>query len=304
MNKPATSKLPSGLPMALGAYLIWGFLPLYLRQVHWVPPFEFIGWRIIWTLPLCLAAIAVRREFPVLLAALQKPRNIVLLALSALLIALNWTVYVIAIQSGHVFAASLGYYINPLVNVLAGTLLLGERLARRQWLAVAIAAVGVSLLAWDARDMLWISLTLAISFAGYGLVRKLVAVESLPGLTIESLLLLVPATLTAWYFGQGPDGSAMLRGPAEALWIMAGGVLTAAPLLLFAGAARRMDYSALGMVQFVAPTMVFLIGLFVFGEPLHPVQLACFVLIWCAIAVFVWDVLARRSARLSAEAPA
>ena len=290
--------------MALGAYLIWGILPLYLLQVHWVPPYEFIAWRIIWTLPLCLGALLWRRELPALLAALRRPRNVALLTLSALLIALNWTVYVIAIQSGHVFAASLGYYINPLANVLAGTVLLGERLTRRQWLAVAIAAAGVSLLAWDARDMLWISLTLAISFAGYGLVRKLVAVESLPGLTIESLLLLVPATLTAWYFGQGPDGSAMLRGPAEALWIMAGGVLTAAPLLLFAGAARRMDYSTLGMVQFVAPTMVFLIGLFVFGEPLHPVQLACFVLIWCAIAVFVWDVLAQRRARLGAEAPA
>ena len=298
------TKPSSGLPMALGAYLIWGILPLYLRQIHWVPPYEFIAWRIIWTLPLCLGALLWRRELPALLAALRRPRNVALLTLSALLIALNWTVYVIAIQSGHIFAASLGYYINPLANVLAGTVLLGERLTRRQWLAVAIAAAGVSLLAWDARDMLWISLTLAISFAGYGLVRKLVAVESLPGLTIESLLLLIPAALTAWYFGQGPDGSAMLRGPAEGLWIMAGGVLTAAPLLLFAGAARRMDYSALGMVQFVAPTMVFLIGLFVFGEPLHPVQLACFVLIWCAIAVFVWDVLAQRRARLGAEAPA
>ena len=298
------TKPSSGLPMALGAYLIWGILPLYLRQIHWVPPYEFIAWRIIWTLPLCLGALLWRRELPALLAALRRPRNVALLTLSALLIALNWTVYVIAIQSGHIFAASLGYYINPLANVLAGTVLLGERLTRRQWLAVAIAAAGVSLLAWDARDMLWISLTLAISFAGYGLVRKLVAVESLPGLTIESLLLLIPAALTAWYFGQGPDGSAMLRGPAEGLWIMAGGVLTAAPLLLFAGAARRMDYSALGMVQFVAPTMVFLIGLFVFGEPLHPVPLVCFVLIWCAIAVFVWDVLAQRRARLGAEAPA
>ena len=294
----------SGLPMALGAYLIWGILPLYLRQVHWIPPFEFIGWRIIWTLPLCLGAIVWRREFPVLLAALRKPSNVALLSLSALLIALNWTVYVIAIQSGHVFAASLGYYITPLANVLAGTMLLGERLTRRQWLAVAIAAAGVSLLAWDAREMLWISLTLAISFAGYGLVRKLVAVESLPGLTIESLLLLVPAALTVWYFGQGPDGSAMLRGPAEALWIMAGGLLTAAPLLLFAAAARRMDYSSLGMVQYLGPTIVFLLGVFVFGEPLRAVQLACFVLIWCAIALFVWDLLAQRRARLVAQAPA
>ena len=294
----------SGLIMALGAYLIWGFLPLYLRLVHWVPPYEFIGWRIIWTLPLCLAVVLLRGELRGLLAALRRPRNVALLTLSALLIALNWTVYVIAIQSGHVFAASLGYYINPLVNVLAGTVLLGERLTRRQWLAVGLAALGVSLLAWDALDMLWISLTLAISFSGYGLVRKLVAVEALPGLTIETLLLLIPAVLTVWWFAQGPAGSAMATGPGGAALLMAGGVLTGLPLLLFAAAARRMDYSSLGMTQFCAPTIVFLLGVFVFGEPLHSVQLACFVLIWSAIAVFVWDILAQRRSRLLSQAPA
>ena len=304
MNDRDTPQPHGGLPLALGAYLVWGIMPLYLRLVHWVPPFEFIGWRIIWTLPLCLGVLAWRGQAAALLEALRRPRNVALLALSALLIAINWTVYVIAIQSGHVFAASLGYYINPLVNVLAGTLLLGERLTRRQWLAVGLAAAGVSLLAWDAREMLWISLTLAISFSAYGLVRKLVAVESLPGLTIETLLLLVPAGLTVWYFGQGPAGSAMARGPTEALLLMAGGAITGVPLLLFAAAARRMDYSSLGMVQYCAPTIVFLLGVFVFGEPLRAVQLGCFVLIWCAIAVFVWDALAQRQTRLSAQAPA
>ena len=302
-NEPAKTD-NSGLIMALGAYLVWGIMPLYLRLVHWVPPYEFIGWRIIWTLPLCLAVVAWRGQGSALLSALRRPRNAALLALSALLIAVNWTVYVIAIQSGHVFAASLGYYINPLVNVLAGTLLLGETLTRRQWLAVGLAALGVSLLAWDAREMLWISLTLAISFSAYGLVRKLVAVESLPGLTIETLLLLVPATLTVWWFAQGPAGSAMARGPGAAALMMAGGAITGVPLLLFAAAARRMDYSSLGMVQYCAPTIVFLLGLFVFGEPLRSVQLACFVLIWSAIAVFVWDLLAQRRGRLLSKAPA
>ena len=302
-NEPAKTA-NSGLIMAFGAYLIWGIMPLYLRLVHWVPPYEFIGWRIIWTLPLCLAVIALRGQVGMLLSALRRPRNVALLALSALLIAVNWTVYVIAIQSGHVFAASLGYYINPLVNVLAGTVLLGERLTRRQWLAVGLAALGVSLLAWDAREMLWISLTLAVSFSAYGLVRKLVAVESLPGLTIETLVLLIPAALTVWWFAQGPDGSAMTRSPGAAALMMAGGAITGVPLLLFAAAARRMDYSSLGMVQFCAPTMVFLLGVFVFGEPLRAVQLACFVLIWSAIAVFVWDILAQRRTRLLGQTPA
>ena len=304
MQTVDSSQPHGGLPLALGAYLIWGILPLYLRLVHWVPPFEFIGWRIIWTLPLCLGVVVWRGQSLALFGALRRPRNVALLALSALLIAINWTVYVIAIQSGHVFAASLGYYITPLVNVLAGTLLLGERLTRWQWLAVGLAALGVSLLAWDAREMLWISLTLAISFSGYGLVRKLVAVESLPGLTIETLLLLAPAALTVWWFAQGPAGSAMARGPGAAALLMAGGAVTGVPLLLFAAAARRMDYSSLGMVQYCGPTIMFLLGVFVFGEPLRPVQLACFVLIWSAIAVFVWDLLAQRRERSLSEAPA
>jgi chloramphenicol-sensitive protein RarD len=303
MLKGDSSQPHGGLPLALGAYLIWGIMPLYLRLVHWVPPYEFIGWRIIWTLPLCVGVIVWRKQGQVLLDAMSRPRNVALLALSALLIAVNWTVYVIAIQSGHVFAASLGYYINPLVNVLAGTLLLGERLTRRQWLAVGLAALGVSLLAWDAREMLWISLTLAVSFSAYGLVRKLVAVESLPGLTIETLLLLVPAVLAVWWFAQGPNGSAMERGADGAALMIAGGAITGVPLLLFAAAARRMDYSSLGMVQFCAPTIVFFLGVFVFGEPLNAVQLACFVLIWSAIAVFVWDIIAQRSARLLRESP-
>ena len=293
-----------GLPLALGAYLIWGVMPLYLRLIHWIPPFEFIAWRIIWTLPLCLGVLLWRGQMGTVFAALKRPRNVALLALSSLLIAVNWTVYVIAIQSGHVFAASLGYYINPLVNVLAGTVLLGERLSQRQWLAVALAAAGVSLLAWDARDTLFISLALAVSFAAYGLVRKLVSVESLPGLTIESLLLLVPAAVTASIFAGGPDGSAMTRSLDAAGLIMMGGAITGVPLLLFGAAARRMDYSSLGMGQFCAPTIVFLLGVFVFGEPLHAVQLACFVLIWCAIVVFVWDILAQLRVRLAAQAPA
>jgi chloramphenicol-sensitive protein RarD len=303
MDQVAT-KPHGGLPLAFGAYLIWGFLPLYLRFVHWVPPFEFVGWRIIFTLPLCAMFLLWRGETVKVLAALRQPRTMALLTLSSLLIAVNWVVYIVAIQSGHVFAASLGYYINPLVNVLAGTALLGERLSTRQWIAVALAAAGVSLLAWDARAMLFISLTLAVSFATYGLVRKLVAVESLPGLTIESIILLIPASLTAWYFAQGPAGSAITHDASAAPLLILGGVLTAVPLLLFAAAARRMDYSTLGMVQFVAPTIVFLLGVFLFGEPLRQVQLACFVLIWCAIAVFVWDILAQRRARLRVEAPA
>ena len=291
-----------GLPYALGTYTIWGLLPLYLRLIHDVPPFEFVAWRIIFTVPLCLMFLALLRQWGELRAVLRDPRLLGRLLLTAVLIGLNWMVYIAAVQNGHVLATSLGYYINPLVNVLAGTLFLGERLSTRQWAAVGLAALGVSLLAWGARDTLWISLTLAISFSIYGLIRKTSPVGSLPGLTIESIVLLLPASAAAWWVAQQSGGSAVGHGLGKTLLVAASGVLTAVPLLMFATAARRMDYSSLGMVQFLSPTIVFFLGLFVFGEPLRPVQLACFVLIWAAIGLFVWDLLAlRRQVRPSAS---
>lgn len=300
MTSPETPR-PSGLPHAVGAYAIWGFLPLYLFFLHSVPPFEFVGWRALFTMPVCLIAITLRRQGPALRAALGNPRTVVLLLASALLIGTNWLVYVAAVQGGHVLAASLGYYINPLVNVLAGTVFLREKLTRAQWAAVALATVGVSMLAWGARDMLGISLLLAGTFCAYGLVRKLTPVASLPGLTIESAWLLLPAIgIVAWH-ATGPAGSAMGKSLSTDLLIAGAGVVTAVPLLLFATAAQRMDYSALGFVQFLAPTIVFLLALFVFGEPLRPVQLACFVAIWGAIGIFTWELISRRRPKPKSE---
>lgn len=293
-SPPTTPDQPSGLPHAIGAYLIWGFLPLYLMLVSSIPPFEFVGWRIIWTLPLCLIIVALRRQFPALRQALASPRTILALAVSAALIALNWLVYIWAIMEGEVYAASLGYYLNPLINVLMGTLFLKERLSRLQWLAVAIAMGAVALLAAGAISTLWISLTLAVSFALYGIVRKQVNVGSLPGLTIESAILILPAIGVAMWYAQSPQGSAFGND-----WVMSGliifsGVVTAVPLLLFAIAARRMDYSTLGFIQYMAPTIVFLLGLTVFKQELQLVQLGSFVLIWIAVAIFVGDILLRR----------
>ncbi|MDQ0564704.1 EamA family transporter RarD [Erythrobacter citreus] len=282
----------TGLAAAFSAYVIWGFLPLYLILVRSVPAFEFVGWRIIWTLPLCLLIVLARRQGPDLRAALANRRTLGLLALSATLIAVNWVVYVWAIQNGQVYAASLGYYINPLVNVLLGTVLLGEKLSRPQWAAVGLAGIGVSLLAAGALTTLWISLTLALSFGSYGLIRKQLDVGSVPGLTIESALLLLPSLAVAWYYAQ-TQGSSFAVSTELRLAIMAGGVVTAFPLLLFAIAARKLPYSMLGFIQFLAPSIVFVLGLTVFGEELKPVQAACFACIWAAAAIFVWDLVAR-----------
>ena len=293
MNESAPPQTDrTGLAAAFSAYVIWGFLPLYLILVRSVPAFEFVGWRIIWTMPLCLLIVLARRQGPDLRAALANRRTLGLLALSATLIAVNWVVYVWAIQNGQVYAASLGYYINPLVNVLLGTVLLGEKLSRPQWAAVGLAGIGVSLLAAGALTTLWISLTLALSFGSYGLIRKQLDVGSVPGLTIESALLLLPSFAVAWYYAQ-TQGSSFAVSTELSLAIMAGGVVTAFPLLLFAIAARKLPYSMLGFIQFLAPSIVFVLGLTVFGEELKPVQAACFACIWAAAAIFVWDLVAR-----------
>ena len=285
---------PSGLPAALAAYTIWGFLPLYLILVQSVPPVEFVGWRIIWTLPICMVIVLFRKQLPDLKAALANRRALLVLTASAALIAVNWFVYVWAIQTGEVYAASLGYYINPLVNVLLGTLLLGERLSRRQWVAVGLAGIGVAVLIAGALTTLWISLTLALSFGTYGLLRKQVAVGSLPGLTIESAILLPLSAGIAWWYAMTPAGSSFGQVSFLSFAIILGGVLTAVPLLLFAVAARRMDYSTLGFTQFLAPSIVFILGLTVFERPLLPAQLASFAFIWTAIGIFVWDLLSKR----------
>lgn len=298
----SSSTRPNGLPLALIAYAIWGFLPLYIVLLRPVPAFELVAWRVIFTLPLCLAIATLRRQLGEIARGLADWRVLRLMLASAMLIGVNWVIYIAAINNGHIYASSLGYYINPLVNVLLGTIFLGERLSRMQWCAVALAALGVGALLLGARDTLGISLALALSFALYGLVRKVAPVGALPGLTIETILLLPLAAATALWFAHGEALSSFGHDPRTSLLLAGAGVLTAVPLLLFALAARRMALSTLGFVQYLGPTIVFILGLTVFGETLRPAQLASFVLIWAALALFSWDLWRRRAG--SAKPPA
>jgi chloramphenicol-sensitive protein RarD len=286
----------SGLWLAVAAYAMWGVLPLYIALLRHVPAFELVAWRVIFTLPFCLAIAAVRRQLGEIRSACVNRRVLAALLLSAVLIGFNWVVYIAAVNGGHVLAASLGYYINPLLNVLLGTVFLGEKLNPARWAAVALAGAGVAVLALGAIETLWISLALALSFAAYGLVRKVTPVGSVPGLTIESALLLPAALGIAAGFAAAQGPSSFGQDGRTSLLLAGAGVATAVPLLLFALAARRLDLSTLGFVQFLSPTMAFVLGLTVFGEPLRPVQLASFVLIWAAIALFSWDLLRRRAA--------
>lgn len=285
-----------GLIAAVCAYICWGLLPLYFKALHEVPPLELVGWRVVFTLPVCMIIVLARGQFLELRSAFANRHVLGLMAISALLIGSNWLIYVIAINNGHVLATSLGYYINPLINVLLGTVFLGERLSRVQWAAVALAGIGIALLLAGALDTLSIALSLAFSFAIYGYVRKRAPVGALPGLTIETTVLILPAIAVVVLTAGSTGGSSIAIGGWTTPLIMASGIATAVPLLLFAVAARSLPLSTLGFVQFIAPTISFILGLTVFGETLDTTRLASFALIWAAIALYSWDMAKRAHA--------
>lgn len=284
----------SGLPYALGAHMVWGSMPLYLLLVKTIDPLEFVAWRLVFTLPLCLMLLAVTRGWSELRTVLGNRRALLTLVGSASMVAVNWWLYVWAIQTGHVYAASLGYYILPLMMMLLGLVFLGERLSRRQWWAVGLAGAGVGLLAIGALTTMWLSLSMAVTFGIYGLLRKTVAAGALAGLTVESLILMpVALGIVAWFWGS-PTGPALGQGWDIAFAVGLSGPMTALPLMWFAIAARRMPYTVIGFLQFISPTIVFLLGLTVFGEELKLAQLGCYVLIWAAAALFTWELLRGR----------
>ena len=281
----------AGLAAAFGTHAVWGSMPLYLMLVKSLPAVEYVAWRILFTLPLCGAIIAWRKAAGEVRAVLRDRRAVLTLLASSTLIAVNWFLYVWAINSGHVYAASLGYYVLPLLMMLLGLAVLGERLTRLQWAAVALAACGVGVLATGALTTLWVSLSMAVTFGLYDLLRKTVNAGPLAGLTIESIILAPFALAVAGWYAASPQGSSLARGPGIAVAVAFSGPMTAFPLLMFAFAARRLPYTIMGLFQFASPTIVFLLGLLVFREALNPAQLACFVVIWAAVALFVGDIL-------------
>ena len=293
----------AGLANALGAHVVWGSMPLYLQLVKTVPAVEYVAWRILFTIPLCLLFVTWRRAWGELRTVLRDRRTLLTLLASAMLIGVNWFLYVWAIQTGHVYAASLGYYILPLTMMLLGLVFLGERLTPRQWAAVGLAGVGVAALATGALTTLWLSLAMATTFGVYGLLRKTVQAGPLVGLTLESAILAPLSLALAWWYAVSPAGSALAQDGLTTFAVVMGGPMTAIPLIMFAFAARRLPYTVVGFLQFSSPTLVFLLGLLVFGEELKPAQLACFIAIWAAASLFIWDVV-RGARRDEAVAPA
>jgi chloramphenicol-sensitive protein RarD len=288
MTDKTDTAQPSGLPYAISAYLIWGFVPVYFKLLSHVSPIAVVAQRILWSIPLLLVILAFRKQLGEYAAIFRHKAHLRNLLASATLIAVNWLIYIWAVSTDHILAASLGYYLNPLVNVLLGRLFLGERLRPLQMVAVAVAAIGVAILIGDALDTLWVSISLAFSFGLYGLIRKITPVGSVPGLAIETTLLAPLALGAVFYFAQVGGGGFGDDVTTSGLLILAGAI-TAIPLLMFATAARRMSYASLGFVQYIAPSIAFLLGVFAYGEPLSTTKIACFILIWVSIAIFCAD---------------
>lgn len=277
-----------GVIAALAAYLMWGFLPVYFKVVGSVDPLEVLAHRVIWAVPFGALILLLRRQWPEVKRALTHKSMLGWLALSALFIALNWFVYIWAIQDERIFETSLGYYINPLTNMLVGVLFFGERLRRFQRLAVALATIGVLVLIISGGQVPWVSFSLAISFTVYAVIRKKVVIGGMPGLFVETILLL-PFALGWFAFVYSTDQAAFTSGDSSLMiWLVMAGPVTAIPLLCFALAARRLPLTTIGFLQFLAPTLQFGTGIY-YGELLTTAHLICFGFIWSAVLFFSYD---------------
>jgi chloramphenicol-sensitive protein RarD len=284
-----------GLAYGLAAYGSWGVFPIYLKAVRTVPVLEVLCHRIVWALVVLLVVTAVRGEGRAVADALRHRRALLVLSGSTVLIATNWLVYIFSVTNNRILESSLGYYINPLVSVLFGIVLLGERLAPLMKAAVVAAAAGVAWLALDLGQLPWISLTLAVSFGSYGLLRKIAPVGALIGLTVETLLLAPFATAyLVWAMTRGQSGF-VSGGPAIKALLLLAGPVTAIPLLCFAAAARRLPLSTIGFLQYLSPTLQFLLAVAVYGEPFSRSRAAAFACIWGAVALFAFDSVRRHT---------
>lgn len=297
-----------GLWIAAGSFVIWGLMPLYWHLLKAVPSLQIVAHRVVWSALLVFAWLGWKFGRGWLRETFAQPRLKWMLALSGVLIGFNWGLYIWAVNAGHVVETALGYFINPLLNVVIGVLFLRERLTRTQWLSVAIAGGGVLYLTFDYGRPPWIALALAGSFALYGLLRKLAGAAPIRGLGVESLYLLLPAlALLGWGQAQGEGAFAHVLGGASlalvgALLVLSG-LLTALPLIGFAYAVQRVPYSVVGVMQYIAPTLQFLCGVLVLREPFDAQRLVGFACIWLALAIFAGDGLLRARRSTAARVP-
>ncbi|GAA3764305.1 chloramphenicol-sensitive protein RarD [Spinactinospora alkalitolerans] len=299
------SELNRGTVYGAGAYLLWGLLPLYWPLV--APPsgsMEILAHRMMWSLLAVLLILLARRHWRWMAGVLRSPRQLLLLAGAAMVISVNWGVFIFTVNAGHTLQAALGYFINPLVSVALGVIVFSERLRRVQWAAVALGALAVVVLAFDYGAPPWMALAMAFSFAAYGLLKKFVKLDGLESLTIETMVMFLPAlgfVVALEVMGTGTFGHVSVP---HALLLVGSGLVTAVPLLLFGAAAFRIPLSMIGLLQFIAPVLQFLVAWLVFGEEMPVGRWIGFAVVWAALALFAFDMVrnARRGARLRAAA--
>ena len=294
---------PRGLAAGVAAFGLWGLFPVYFHSLSAVPALQIIAHRIVWSALFLVAWMALRGQLGLLSATFTRPALLARLALTALLISANWLVWVWAVTHNHIIDSSLGYYINPLVNVLLGVIVLRERLNRAQWAAIGLAALAVLYLALLAGRPPWIAGCLALCFSLYGFVRKIISVDALPGLTIETLLLMPIAVGYLGWCEWAGSGAFTTTAPAIAALLIGGGVITAIPLFLFAYGARALPYSTVGVLQYITPSLQLLCGVGLYHESFGPARAAGFLLLWVALLIYAGDGLwrARSTARAATD---
>lgn len=294
--------LNAGILYGLGAYLAWGLLPIYWKTIHGVSATELIAHRVVWSFLSLVAIIGLSRQWRRFRAAVADRRVLGIYVIAAALITVNWFVYVWGVNSGFIVETSLGYFINPLVSVVFGVAVFGERLRRLQWTAVALAAGGVVYLTIAYGALPWIALALALSFGSYGLVKKMAPLSSMYGLTLETAMVLVPAAAYLLVHERWGGGTFLHHGYISDALLVGTGAVTTVPLLLFASAVRRTPLSTMGVLQYIAPTLQLLLGVLVYGEPFTRTQFTGFAIVWAGLIVFGLDGLLSRRAPVPALA--
>lgn len=291
-----------GVLYGISAYLMWGFFPIYFKALQVVPSLEIMLHRVVWSFIFVASLIILRQEWSKLRESLRKPRLLLVYILSALLLATNWLVYIYGINSGQIVETSLGYFINPLVSVALGVIILRERLRPLQWAAVGIAGLAVIYLTVQVGSPPWIALALAFSFGLYGLIKKIAPLGALQGLSLETGLLFLPAALYllySYFQGMGAFGR---EGLSVTILLALAGIITALPLLLFSSAARAISLTLLGILQYIAPTVQFLLGVYLYNEVFTLTRLIGFSLIWVALLIFTFEGLNERRKRITSVA--
>jgi chloramphenicol-sensitive protein RarD len=298
---PGNGDSPRGFLFAAIAYLMWGVLPLFMKAIGHIPAAEIIAHRIVWSVPLVGAFIFWLGRTADLKLAMRTPRMLAMASLTATLVTINWGTYVWAISVGRTLEAALGYYINPLFSIFLGAVLLKEKLSRAQMVAIGFAVVAVAIIAVDAGGLPWVSLTLCISWGFYAFFRKTLPVGPNQGFFLEVMLLSVPSLVYIAYLETTGQGHFTDTGAADVFWLISSGFVTAVPLLFYANGAKLLRLSTIGIMQYIAPSMVFLIAVFVFHEPFGLVKLMAFGLIWAALVIYTGSMLVEsRNARQAA----